>query len=122
MMLAQQVQDEIVLVDVQFLAMLSGVLVPLLTALVTTRWAASRTKAFVNAALASLAGYLSFAIEANGAIEWKPAVVGVLTAAVSAFAAYPSLWKSSGIAPKIQASTARFGIGSRPPKAHAEAA
>lgn len=99
-------------VDVSVLAMLSGLIIPIVTAIVTTKLAPSWVKAVVTAVLATVAGLVSVAIEANGHVDVANWVTGVLTSAVVAWASYYGFWKPT-VAPAVQDSTKNFLIGPR---------
>lgn len=120
-LLAQETGDtvarELSQVDVNTLALLAGLIVPILTAIVTTKLAASWVKSVVTAVLAVLAGLLAVAIQHKGAIDWEVWASSIIQAAIAAWASYYGFWKPTEIAPKTQSVTQNFGIGPSTAKA-----
>lgn len=103
----------IVQIDVVALNFLAGTVIPLLTALVTTRVASPGLKAVVTLLLSAVAGGVAVAIEANGTIELETWIVSIGCTWLLAIASYYGLWKPTTVAPKVQEKTATFGVGRR---------
>lgn len=103
----------IVQIDVVALNFVAGTVVPLLTALVTTRLANPGLKAVVTLLLSALAGGLVVALEANGTVELETWVVSIGTTWLMSIASYYGLWKPTATAPKIQAATPNIGLGQK---------
>lgn len=98
-------------VDAATLAVLIGVVLPLLTGIVTKANASSSLKAVINAGLSAIAGFL-VAVVPGSKIEWRDVVLGVgLTWAISV-ATYYGLWKPTGTARSVAMATSKFGLGS----------
>jgi hypothetical protein len=100
-------------VTAEQLALVVGTVLPLVVGLITKLEAPSWLKALVLAFLAGVAGYLTNVASVTGQVEFWPVVGAGLLAAVAAWGSYQSLWKPTKVAPKVQESTPRFGIGPR---------
>lgn len=107
------IDKDVVTLDVSLLALLSGFIVPILTAIVTTKWSASALKAVVTAVLAVLAGSIAVWIEHAGHADISQFGMAAFEAAIVAWASYYGFWKPTGITPGLQSATASFGIGER---------
>lgn len=107
------VDKDLVYLDVNLLAMVGGLIVPIVTAIVTTRWSSSALKAVVTALLSVLAGSISVWIEHAGAADLEQFALAVFQAAVIAWASYYGFWKPTTVAPKVSDATGSFGIGTR---------
>lgn len=100
--------------DSQTLAVLTGVLIPILVGIVTKLDASSGLKAVLNAFLSAVAGALSTVVANSGQLVWREFVTGVAITWVVSVATYYGLYKPSGVAGTVAATTAGFGIGSPP--------
>lgn len=90
------------------IALLSGVIIPLLVGLLTKLNASSGVKAIFNFGLSALTAVLATVTDT---FEWKALLVNFgLTWAVSV-ATYYGLWCPTGVAPAVQEATPDFGIG-----------
>jgi hypothetical protein len=98
--------------DTQVIAMISGVLIPILVALLTKLRASSKLKAMANAILCAVSGALSTVIP--GAFSWKPFAVAALSTWAVSVATYYGLWKPTGVTQATASATAGVGIGSLP--------
>lgn len=103
----------VVQIDVATLNFVAGVLVPLLTALVTTRLASPGLKAVVTLLLSALAGGIAVALQANGTVELQTWITSIALTWVMSIASYYGLWKPTSTAPKIQAATKNVGVGQK---------
>lgn len=99
-----------VALDVEFVSLLIGTVIPLLVGLLTKLNASSGVKAVVNALLAALAGFLTEA----GSDEFVlgSAIVTVLLTWAVSVATYYGLYKPTGTSQAVQRSTRNFGVGS----------
>lgn len=96
--------------SVQFLAWVLGVACPIAVAVLTKSSAPSWLKAVLNAALATLAGLLAVAIQAQGHLDLTAWGLAIGNAMIAAWASYAGFLRST-IAAKLSNATARFGIG-----------
>lgn len=95
--------------DMTLIAVIAGVIIPILVGLVTKLQASPSVKAVLNFGLTAAAGLLVTVNEAT--FEWKVFLVNwSLTWAVSV-ATYYGLYKPSGISDTVQEKTADIGIG-----------
>lgn len=97
--------------DTTLIALVSGVLVPLLVGLLTKLDAPSGVKAVANAALSALAGALATIAPDGSDFAWRPFVVSWATTWVVSVATYYGAWKPTGVAPAVQRSTSSVGVG-----------
>lgn len=95
--------------DATLIATLAGVLVPLVVGLLTKLSAPAGLKAFMNAGLSGAAGLMATIVP--GAFVWRQFLVKWATVWVVSIATYAGLWKPTGVAPAVQASTASVGLG-----------
>lgn len=97
--------------DVQILTVISGVLIPLIVGLIAKEVTSSSVKAILNALLSAIAGGIAAAIDAGGAIEdWRVWLFHIALTWVVSIATYYGLWKPTGVAPKVNHATGRFGV------------
>jgi len=89
--------------------MISGVIVPILVALLTKMRAPSSVKAVVNAFLSAVAGALATVIP--GDWQWKPFAVAALSTWAVSVATYFGLWKPTGVSATVQQATTNVGLG-----------
>jgi hypothetical protein len=97
--------------DVQSLAIVLGVVVPFLTALVVKEKAPGWLKAAANALLAAVAGAVTTAIGDGGNVILGQWVMGIFGAFVASVGSYFGLWKPTGATDAVSRKTATFGIG-----------
>lgn len=100
--------------DTQTLSVLTGVLIPILVGIVTKMQASSGIKATINALLSAVAGALSTVIANSGNLVWREFVTGVSITWVVSVATYYGLYKPTGVAGTVAATTAGFGLGTPP--------
>jgi hypothetical protein len=94
----------------QLVAALFGVLVPLLTGVVTKIGAPSKVKAIVNAGLAALAGAAATLATSGSALGWQQWALDMGITWVTAMASYTGFHVPVGTAAAVQTKTANFGI------------
>lgn len=95
------------------LALVTGTVLPLLVGVLTKLDAPAWLKAVVLAVLSGISGYLTNVASVTGVVEFWPVVTAAFLAAVAGWSSYQSLWKPTNVAPLVQRSTARFGVGPR---------
>jgi hypothetical protein len=93
---------------------LLGLLIPLLTALLTKKLASQGLKAVVTLISSVLLGSIAYLVAADGGYDWEGFVNAFINAFLPAIAAYYGLWKPTGVAGTVANKTARFGVGSPP--------
>lgn len=94
------------------IAVLVGMVLPLLTGVVTKLGSSSAVKAVTNAVLSVVAGLITN-LTVNPTIDVYTDLYAIALAFISSTAAYFSLWVPFKNLPlKIQTKTANFGIGS----------
>lgn len=97
--------NDVTQIDVRVLALLAGVVVPLITAFVTQRKWSSAIKSFCTLILSVLAGAFAVAVQADGAIVLSTWVDGMFTSLTAAIVSYYGVWKPTTIAPLLQRKT-----------------
>lgn len=102
----------VVQLNVQALAVISGLIVPLITAIVTKDVASRAIRAWCTAILSAVAGGIAVATQTAGHIVIGQWVDGIFMSFFTAIATYYGFWKPTGTAPAISSATASFGIGS----------
>lgn len=100
--------------DAQTLSILSGVLVPILVGIVTRLDATAGLKAVLNFGLSAVSGALTAVTQNSGQLVWREFVTSIGVTWVVSVATYYGLYKPSGVAGTVAASTAGFGIGNPP--------
>lgn len=95
--------------DTQLLALLAGVLVPLLVGVLTKISAPSGLKAILNAALSALGAALAQIVP--GHFVFKAFLIVWATTWVVSVATHYGLYKPTGVSQAVQSSTATVGIG-----------
>lgn len=99
-------------VDTQLIAILAGIVIPLLTGLVTKLRAGSAVKAVTTAVLAVLAGAVtSLVVEPEKGIALYDFFYATALAFISSIATYYGFWKPTGVTNEVQTATADVGIG-----------
>jgi hypothetical protein len=96
------------------LALLGGVVVPILTALVVKAHLSGAGKAIVNAFLASVAGALAVIVPDQG-YTWQTLAMGIGLSFVLSVATYFGLWSPTGVTGGVANATANLGIGKKRP-------
>lgn len=87
-------------VDVQYLGLLVGVILPLLVGLVTTRVTSSGIQAILLAFLSAVTGFLSEL--STPSFELKSAILTWLGSFLVAVGMHYGLWKPTGTAARLQ--------------------
>jgi len=95
--------------DMTLLALVSGVIVPLLVGVLTKLNASSGVKAVLNLGLSALAAGLATANEID--FTWKPFLVNFAFTWVVSVATYYGFWRPTEVSTKVQEATAEFGVG-----------
>lgn len=104
--------DSVLLVDTQVLAILAGIILPLLTGIVTKLKADSAVKAVSTAVLAVITGAVATLVgEPEAGIRLYDFLFATGLAFVSSIATYYGFWRPTGISGAVQRSTASIGIG-----------
>lgn len=96
--------------DMGVIALLTGVIIPLLVGLLTKLNASSTIKSILNFGLSALAGGLA-TVTSDAGFEWKPFLVNFAFTWVISIATYYGLWRPTGVAPAVQEATPEFGLG-----------
>lgn len=92
-----------------------GLLIPILTALVTKHVAAQGLKAVTTTVLSAITAAAAVLVAADGhSFAWQAFVNAFINTFVPAIALYYGLWKPTGLAGSVAAATKNFGIGSPP--------
>lgn len=94
----------------QTLSILTGIVVPLLVAVVVKIDAPPAVKAITNALLAGVAAWLATVIPGT-TLSWKTAITSIGIAWASSVISYFGLWKPTGATDSIAGATSNFGIG-----------
>jgi hypothetical protein len=95
--------------DMTLFALVSGVVIPLLVALLSKLNASSTVKSVLNFGLSALSGLL---ITVNqDSFAWKPFLVNFAFTWIVAVATYYGLWKPTGTAQKVQDVAPNVGVG-----------
>jgi len=97
--------------DTQLLTVLTGVVVPLLVGLVTKSSAAAGIKSFVNLILTALGTALAQVLPTGASFGWKAFFIQWFIAFAVSAGTYYGFYKPTGIAPAVQQSTGKVGIG-----------
>lgn len=97
-------------IDLNWLNLVAGAIIPLLVGIVTRWEASSRLKALANLTLSAVGGYVTHLIANQGAFTVKEFVSAFLLVWVSSLATYEGFWKPSGAAPAVQKATSSFGL------------
>lgn len=113
LLLAQVATTDQTLLDAQTIALLSGVVIPLLVGLVSKLNASSGLKAIINAFLSAVAGTLATVTQVT-APQVRDFVIAILSTWVVSVATYYGVYKPTGVAGTVAEKTAGFGLGSPP--------
>lgn len=95
--------------DMTLLALLTGVIVPLLVGLLTKLNASSSVKAFVNLGLTALGSALATVNDA--AFDWKVFAINFGVAWAVSVGSYYGFYKPTGTADKVAAIAPEVGVG-----------
>jgi len=103
-----------VTLDPYVISLLGGVLIPLLTAVVTKYQASTGVKAIVALALSAVVGVASNVVTA-GVLDWRAALLQVATAFVASYVSLKHLWQPIGDTPDVPGSHLwpNFGLGGK---------
>lgn len=96
--------------DASTIAIISGILIPLVVGVISKTQASAGLKAILNAGLSALAGFLVVLVP-DKPFSLKEAVVSIGTVWAIGVATYFGLWKPAGVTEAIQEKTSGFGIG-----------
>lgn len=107
--------DKTLQVDMTWLTLVVGAIIPVLTGAVVKWKASSATKAYTNLALSAIGGALVTVVANKGALQLKEFVATIITTLVVSWGSYEGFYKKTGITDKVQMATADLGIGSVPP-------
>lgn len=96
----------------EVVSILVGIVLPLVTGVVTKLRADSAVKAVANALLVVVTAALTTLVtEPEAGIPLYDFLYSLFFAGVASGASYAHLWKPTGIAEQVQRATARFGLG-----------
>jgi hypothetical protein len=102
-------------VDVVTVARLLGILVPILVALLTKRFASPALKAILNLVLSAVAGVVAPLLTGDTLpSSFSALFTGILNAFVISIIAYYGVLKPTGVTGAIAGATENFGVGSDP--------
>lgn len=91
-----------------------GLLIPILTALVTKRLSSQGLKSVVTLALSAITAGVAVLVSADGGFDWNAFVNAFVNTFGPAIAMYYGLWKPTGLAGSVAAATHSFGLGTSP--------
>ncbi len=97
--------------DTTLIALISGVIIPLLVGVVTKINASSGVKAIANAALSALAGALALVLPDGSDFVWRGFLVNFGLAWAISVSTYYGFWKPTGTSDTVQEATGNFGVG-----------
>ena len=103
--------SEVTQMDVYVLSLLGGLIIPLITAVVTKKVASPGLKSLCTTLLSVVAGAVAVATQADGQVVLGQWLNGIFTSFIAAIATYYGFWKPTSIAPKLQDRTYNFGLG-----------
>lgn len=103
--------DTLVQLDISWLNVVVGLVIPLLVALLTKSKASSGLKASLNLLLSAIGGVVMAAVQNDGKFLVSEAAVGILTVWLPSIVSYVGLWKPTKVAPALAAATANVGVG-----------
>lgn len=102
-------------IDTVLVATLVSLFIPLVVNFLTKQTASDGLRAVINIVGVAVVSVLALWINPSGAsITWQLCVNTFLSSLVVSFAAYKGVWKPTGVAGSITASTPNFGLGSPP--------
>lgn len=111
---AEVVQEHQTFLDAQTIAMLSGLVIPLITGFLSKINASAGLKAVINAVLSATAGVLATVTIVDSA-NVRDFVIVMGSTWIVSIASYYGVWKPTGVAGSVIAATSSFGLSS-PPK------
>lgn len=92
-----------------------GILVPLIVALISKRYASSGLKSVLNVVTSAVVSTLGYLVAASGdgydLVGWLEAFIGTLIVSI---AVYYGVLKPTNLTEAVNVKTARFGFGSPP--------
>lgn len=95
---------------------LIGLVVPLLVALLTRRWASDRLKSVLNVLSSAVLGSAVYLMAADGGYDLEGFFNSFLNTLVVSIVSYYGFYKPTGVAGSVAEKTEGFGLGSdRPP-------
>lgn len=100
--------------DAATLTRLLGVLVPLLVAAITKKYASAGLKGFLNLLASVLVGSFAYLVAEDGGYDWTGFVNGSLDTFMTSIIAYYGVLKPTGLAGSVTNATKDFGLGSPP--------
>ncbi|CAB4176523.1 hypothetical protein UFOVP978_39 [uncultured Caudovirales phage] len=92
------------------IALIGGLLVPVLVAILTKLNASRAVKAISNAFLSAVAAWIA-TVMPGSPISWKQAGISILTAWGVSTLSYYGFWKPTGITSSVASQTENFGVG-----------
>lgn len=103
-----------VLLDSQAIAMIAGLVIPLLVGLVTKINASGGLRAVLNAFFSAVAGAIAVIGTDLERAELRTFVVAIVSTWIVSVATYYGVWKPTGVAGSVIDATGRFGLSSPP--------
>lgn len=85
----------------QLLAMIAGVVLPLINGLVT-KYSAVRTRVFLQIGLSAVAGFLSEAIAGGDTYNWNAGIMAWLLTLVTALSVEAKVWAPLGVSAALK--------------------
>lgn len=98
--------------DATTVTRLLGVLVPLLVAVITKRYASPGLKATLNVLSAAIVGSLGYMVAADGGYDLDGFVNSFLNTFIVGIATYYGVYKPTGVTGTVAKATEGFGLGS----------
>jgi hypothetical protein len=95
--------------DTQLIALVCGIIIPILVGVLAKSTAAAGLKAILNAMMSGLGGLIATVVP--GSFQWKPFLVAVASTWVVSIATHFGLYKPVGVSAAVQSSTGNFGLG-----------
>jgi len=90
---------------------IAATLIPMITAVITKRYAHSGIKAVTTLALSALAGGVNVALANNGQVVLDTWLWGMLSTWLASVGVYVGILRPSQVTVKLQEKTAGFGVG-----------
>lgn len=97
----------VVQVDVQGLAALIGVLIPIVVAAITKKYSSPQVKSAVNLVVVVIGALLAYAVKHDGPVTFWSIVNVIIVTLVSSIGAYHGVWKPA----KVYNLAPRVGLG-----------
>lgn len=91
-----------------------GLLIPILTAVVTKRVASQGLKSVVTLVLSAVTAGVAVLVADDGGWAWQAFVNAFINTFLPAIAMYYGFWKPTGVAGSVAAKTEHFGVGPSP--------